>query len=163
MSAESSSGPIPGVFEQLEGVLRNELEFKHLKVDTPERSIYLTVRCSLTDVNLLVRLREPGLILVMAFFDLRAPDERKEALHHLAGLRNQGFAYGSDVPYDQCYMHQTYHFVTDEIVDRSLAAHLIAGAISSAEQAYPLVMAVVFGGKSPEEVLVEAKKSEDPS
>jgi hypothetical protein len=163
MSAESSSGTIPGLFEQLEGVLRTELEFKHLKVDTQEKSIYLTVRCSLTDVNLLVRLREPGLILVMAFFDLRTPEERKTALHQLAGLRNQGFAYGCDVPYEQCYLHQTYHFVTDEILDRALAAHLIAGAISSAEQAYPLVMAVVFGGKSPEEVLAEAKAKEDPS
>jgi hypothetical protein len=57
--------------------------------------------------------------------------------------------------YDDGYIHYTYHFIQGQVLDPALVAIMVDAGIRTADEAFPGVMAILFGGKTAEELFAE--------
>ena len=142
--------------EIVESALRNELGIKNMSVDPVSGVIQFSIAGKNTDSKVRVTVNQDSrLVATLAYFPFKAPEEKMNLMLVLASLRNRQFRFGCDVAYDEFYSHEVYHFLPQNGPDLDLIAHLVSGAIRSVDEAFPLAMGILHGGKTPKVVLEE--------
>jgi hypothetical protein len=153
--------------EIVEKALREDLGIENMSVDPVGGFIRFGISAKSTDHEVRVMIRGKSRLMTgQVYFRFKAEETKVEQLMLLAAYRNRNFTFGCDNVYDGAYAHEIYYFIPEDGQDRGLIAHLFSGAIRSADEAYPLAMGVLHGGKTPKSALdefhqaLEARKSE---
>ncbi len=134
--AEASVAPVaPSLLEQMERALRETMELKNTMIDAVEQTARIILQGKQTEIRTLFKY-DPGsgFLSIRSYFNFKIPEDKQDAVMILASLKNRYYAFGNDVAFEDYYVHESF----------------------------PLVMAVIYGGKSPAEVVAEriAKRSE---
>ena len=140
----------------VEEALVNQLGIKKVRRDEEEQTIQFTVGVNHTDVRVHCRLlTEPDMLAVSCYFDVKIPEARRSEILEYAMRRSLRFKYGNDMIYDDGYIHYTYHFIQGQVLDPGLVANMVDAGIRTTDAAFPGVMAILFGGKTAEELFTE--------
>lgn len=151
------------VLEQVEKSLRETLKMENITIDAVEQTARLTVRGDQTEIRSLLKYDpDAGLLSIRCYFNAKIPLEKMDAVLILASLKNRYYRFGADVVFDEGYVHEGYLWVQNHQLDSERVCHLTYSGFNSVDEAFPMVMAVIYGGKSPAEVVAEqvAKRNE---
>jgi hypothetical protein len=144
------------VLAQVEEAIVSQLGIKKLRRDDEEQTIQFTVGVNHTDVRVHCRLlTEPQMLAISCYFDIKVPDAARAEVLEYAMRRSLRFKYGNDMVSDNIYIHYTYHFIQGEVLDPALVAVLVDAGIRTTDEAFPHVMAILFGGKTAEQIFSE--------
>ncbi len=145
------------ILSEVESVIREELEIVEIDRSNEEQSIQFSIRVKGVDLVMVCWLESDSLLLKVSCFprDLELPDSHRAELMEFATIQSLNDRFGYSLVINNLFVHNSFCFVMDNSIDRSVVELLVRDGIHAVVEAYPGLVLIISHGKTAKEAMDE--------